>query len=290
MHFGGRFCSWRWASSCDRRIASRPTTRLKTSSRKSDWDIRFSSLWDSHVLAHKRSPRAWCWAAFAMYPAPLADFNFPAVGVPAQWPHHVTGFASHWDKNSNLAHSVDVWFLNLFPREKPFAFNGGGYLTLNFVPSLATMIFGLLAGGWLRKRGRLQPMFLAGAAGIAAGIALDSSGVCPMVKRIWTPSWTLFAGGCTTLILAAVYWLVDVKQWRGWTFPFLVVGMNSIAMYVMVHLMDGFLADSLKIHLGRGIFETFGKQWALVAQGAMVLVILWCICLWMYRRKLFLRV
>ena len=230
------------------------------------------------------------WGAFAMYPAPGADFNFPAVGVAAEWRHHLTGFASHWDKNSNLAQAADVWFLNLFPREKPFLFNGGGYLTLNFVPSLATMIFGLLAGGWLRKRGELRPMIIAGICGIVGGLALDALGVCPMVKRIWTPSWTLFAGGCTTLILAAVYWAVDLKQSRGWTFPFLVVGMNSIAMYAMVHLMDGFLADSLKIHLGRGVFEMLGKQWAMVLQGSAVLAILWWICLWMYRRKLFLRI
>ena len=66
--------------------------------------------------------------------------------------------------------------------------------------------------------------------------------------------------------------------------------MNSIAMYAMVHLMDGFLADSLKIHLGRGVFEMLGKQWAMVLQGSAVLAILWWICLWMYRRKLFLRI
>jgi len=230
------------------------------------------------------------WAAFALYPAPTADFNFPAVGVAADWPHRVTGFASHWDKNSNLAQAVDVWFLNLFPREKPFLFNGGGYLTLNFVPSLATMIFGLLAGGWLRKRGELKQLAIAGICGIVAGLALDALGVCPMVKRIWTPSWTLFAGGCTTLILTAFYWLVDVRQSRGWTFPFLVVGMNSIAMYVMVHLMDEFMAESLKIHLGRGVFEMLGKPWALVLQGSAVLAILWWICLGMFRRKLFLRI
>jgi predicted acyltransferase len=111
-----------------------------------------------------------------------------------------------------------------------------------------------------------------------------------MVKRIWTPSWTLFAGGCTTLILAACYWIIDVRNWRGWTFPFLVVGMNSIAMYVMVHLIDGFIADSIRIHFGARVFEIFGKPWAMAVQGALVLTVLWLICLWMYRRKLFLRI
>ena len=92
------------------------------------------------------------WAAFALYPLPPPGFDWTSVGVPADWPHHLSGFAAHWDKNANLAHAADVWFLNLFPRESPFRFNGGGYLTLNFVPSLATMIFGLLAGGLRQGR------------------------------------------------------------------------------------------------------------------------------------------
>lgn len=232
------------------------------------------------------------WAAFAVYPLPAPGFDTTTVGVPADWPHHVTGFAAHWDKNTNLANAVDQWFLNLFPREKPFVFNGGGYLTLNFVPSLATMIFGLLAGGLLRSRASdaIRRLCIAGVAGIVLGLAFDALGVCPMVKRIWTPSWTLFAGGCTTLILAACYWVIDVKGIRGWTFPFLVVGMNSIAMYCLVHLMDSFVSGSLKIHLGRGVFEIFGKEWALVTEGFCVLTVLWLILLWMYRRKIFLRI
>ncbi|BDC50099.1 membrane protein [Bryobacterales bacterium F-183] len=232
------------------------------------------------------------WAWFAVFPAPGADYPWTAVGVPADWPHHLQGFASHWDKNSNPAHFFDVWFLNLFPREKPFLFNGGGYLTLNFVPSLATMIFGLLAGGVLRSGvpDRVRRLVMYGMAGLVLGWGLDTLGIAPMVKRIWTPGWAIFAGGFTTLVLAGVYWMVDVQGWRKWTFPFHVVGMNSIAMYVLVHLIDGFLAESLKIHLGRAVFEFFGTALAPVVQGAAVLTLLWMMLLWMYRRKIFLRI
>ena len=62
------------------------------------------------------------------------------MGVPADWPHHLTGFAAHWNKNSNLAWAFDTWFLNLFPREQPFLYNGGAWSTLSFIPTLATMI------------------------------------------------------------------------------------------------------------------------------------------------------
>ena len=90
------------------------------------------------------------WAAFALYPLPAAGFNYQAVGVPDNWPH-LTGFAAHWDKNTNLAAAFDQWFLNLFPREHPFVDNDGGYLTLSFIPTLGTMIMGLLTGQFLRK-------------------------------------------------------------------------------------------------------------------------------------------
>src|SRR5262249_5030845 len=91
------------------------------------------------------------WAAFALYPAPGSGFDFAAVGCRADWSHHPIGFAAHWDKNSNLAWAFDTWFLNRLPRAKSFVANGGGYSTLSFIPTLATMILGLLAGGVLKR-------------------------------------------------------------------------------------------------------------------------------------------
>ncbi len=91
------------------------------------------------------------WAAFALYPLPGPGFDYSQVGESNTWPHLMTGFAAHWNKNSNPAWAFDTWFLNLFPREKPFAFNGGGYATLSFVPTLGTMILGLIAGGVVRS-------------------------------------------------------------------------------------------------------------------------------------------
>src|SRR5215831_10581689 len=90
------------------------------------------------------------WAAFVMYPAPGSNFDYPRVGVPQNWEHNYTGFLSHFNKNSNLSWAFDVWFLNLFPREHPFVFNEGGWSTLSFIPTLATMILGLLTGEWLK--------------------------------------------------------------------------------------------------------------------------------------------
>jgi predicted acyltransferase len=233
------------------------------------------------------------WAAWALYPAPGPGFDYTAVGAPQNWEHHYTGFASHWNKNSNLGAAFDRWFLNLFPRTEPFVANRGGYLTLSFIPTLGTMILGLAAGRWLRAsapRIPVQRLLIAGAAGIAAGLLLHFTGVCPVVKRIWTPAWTLFSGGLCFLFLAAFCWVVDVKGYRKWAFPLVVVGMNSIAAYLIAHWWEAFFASSLRIHLGAGVFQALGGGLEPLLSGMAVLLTYWLVLYWMYRRKLFLRI
>lgn len=234
------------------------------------------------------------WAAFALYPLPPQGFDTTTVGVPVDWPHHQTGFAQHWDKNTNLANAFDQWFLNLFPRERPFVFNRGGYLTLNFVPSLATMIFGLLAGGLLRSdrpgTAKLKMLIVWGIAGIAVGAAVHALGICPIVKRIWTPSWTVFSAGWVTLMLAAFYYAIDLRGYRRWAFPLLVVGMNSIATYVLVHVATDYMERALMTHLGRAVFDAVHPAFLPIALGATTLLIFWLMLYWMYRERVFVRI
>jgi predicted acyltransferase len=234
------------------------------------------------------------WAAFAWYPRPSAEFDYAAVGVPADWPHHLSGFAAHWNKNSNLAWAFDVWFLNLFPREQPFLFNGGGYATLSFIPTLGTMILGLLAGGILRgdkaPAARVRWLTVAGLAGVISGWLLGALGLCPVVKRIWTPSFTLWSGGVCLLILAAAYGLIDLLGHRRWTFPLVVIGMNSIAAYCIYELTARFIGASLLTHLGAGTFRVAGDPYLPFVQGLAVVLVMWLILFWMYRRRIFLRI
>ena len=234
------------------------------------------------------------WAAFALYPLPASDFDFVAVGAARSWPHHLTGFAQHWDKNTNVAWAFDGWFLNLFPREQAFRYNGGGYATLSFIPTLGTMILGLIAGGWLRSpmpgSAKLLRLTAAGVGGLAFGLALDQSGICPSVKRIWTPAWTLYSGGWCFLLLAGFFAVIESLQLRAWAFPLIVIGMNSIAIYCLVHFIDGFIIRSMKTHLGQDVFQVFGSRYEPPLTGAAALLVFWLILYWMYRRKIFLRI
>lgn len=247
------------------------------------------------------------WWAFYQHPLPSPDFDYSTVGVPQDW-SFLQGIAAHWDKNTNFAAWFDAdWhggFMNLFPRPEPFRFNDGGYQTLNFVPSMATIIFGLMTGQLLR--GSLSPgqktlrMLLAGAACLACGMAVDSSiwpywlnmpqwSVAPIVKRIWTPSWAVFSTGWTLWMLAGFYWVIDVVGWKKWSFPLVVVGMNSIAMYCMAQLLKPWIARTLEIHIP-GCADLFKLQAGPTIQAAATLFVMWLMCLWMYRQKIFVRI
>lgn len=234
------------------------------------------------------------WTAFVLYPAPSAQFDYARVGVPPDWHHLYTGFFSHWNKNSNLSWAFDVWFLNLFPREHPFIFNEGGWSTLSFIPTLGTMIMGLLTGEWLKAKGskeqKLRGLVIAGAALVLLGLICQWAGICPIVKRVWTSSYTLYSGGLVLLILAGFYAVLDWKGWQRWAFPMLVVGMNSIAIYLMSWTMEPFVGGALDRHFGETIAYLGGPIFQPVLHGFLIVLTFWLILYWMYRRKIFLRI
>jgi len=234
------------------------------------------------------------WAAFALYPLPGPGFNWEAAGARPDWAYNYQGFAAHWNKNTNLAWAFDTWFLNLFPPDGWFAHNSGGYATLSFIPTLGTMILGLIGGRVVRsersEREKLAWLLIAGLAGVAAGLLLDVTGVSPSVKRIWTPGWTLYSGGWCFLLLAGFYAAIDLTGWRRPAFPLVVIGMNSIAAYMIAHLFEDFIRGSLRTHLGAGTFAAFGAAYEPFVMGSAILFFYWLILYWMYRRKLYLRI
>ncbi|YCM43425.1 DUF5009 domain-containing protein [Verrucomicrobiaceae bacterium 227] len=233
------------------------------------------------------------WLAFALHPLPPADFDRSALGVSADW-EPLTGFAGHWGKNINLAADFDVWLLNLFPRSKPFVFNGGGYQTLNFIPSLATMIFGVCAGRLLKSdlpmRDKLIRLLIAGVIGIFFGWLIARLGICPLVKRIWTPGWVLFSTGWVVLMLAGFVAVIDALGRKRWAFPLVVVGLNPITFYCLWQLSSSFIKERIRTHLGQEVFTIFGEVWAPAMERGAVLLALWLLVWWMYRQKIFVRI
>jgi predicted acyltransferase len=247
-------------------------------------------------LAALAATLAGYWLWFALWPVPPSGLDH-AVGLPATT-HHLSGFFAHWDRCTNPAAAFDSWFLNLFPRGKPFVANEEGYVTLNFIPSMGTMILGLMAGELLRgpKSGlaKFGALVAAGSACLLLG-CLAGWTVCPIVKKIWTPSWTLYSGGWVLWLLAAFYGLLDLRGWKGWAFPFTVVGMNSIAIYCMSQLLRPWIKNTFHIHIVTPLQGRLGTAWwdgtfGPMVQCAVILAVLWLACWWMYRRGIFLRI
>lgn len=234
------------------------------------------------------------WLAWALYPAPGPNFDWAAVGVSPDFQNHLfNGFAAHWNKNSNFGQAFDVWFLNLFPRPSRFLYNDGGYLTLSFIPTLGTMLLGVAAGRWFLAAAPKIPLrkfLLAGAAFCAAGLLLHFAGICPIVKRIWTPSWTLFSGGVCFFFLAAFSWFVDIRKHHRFAFPLVVVGMNSIAAYVIAELARGFVEQSYKTILDTAKLNVIGARPENFIIAVLTLSTYWLALFWMFRKRIFVRI
>ena len=236
----------------------------------------------------------WVW--FALSPLPSAAFDYTTVGVSKEWltAHGLTGFATHWQKNTNVAAEFDRWFVNLFPLDDRFVGLSSGLTTLNFVPSIATMMLGLFACDVLRNsrsaKWRISVLWAAGLALIGSGWMLDSLGICPVVKAIWTPSWVLFSGGFCFLFLAAFYLIVDVVRLRLVALPLIVFGTNSILAYAMFHLHSALAFNLFRRALGPEVFEVLGIVYAPLVYGCMVLTVYWLVLYTLYTRRIMLRI
>lgn len=236
------------------------------------------------------------WLAFALYPLPGADFDYTAAGVIPGWEYNFNGFAAHWNKNTNIAFAFDRWFLNLFPRQNPFLNNNGGYSTLSFIPTLGTMILGLFAGNVLKSAGltqreRIKSFLITGVSLVTAALLLHVAGINPIVKKIWTPAWVIFSGGICFLLLAFFYGVIDVANKKSWSFVLMVIGVNSIAAYVIADGgMRQFINSSLHIHLGQNFDKLFGTAYSTLVAGALILLMEWLILYWMYRKKIFIKI
>jgi predicted acyltransferase len=188
-----------------------------------------------------------------------------------------------WEMSvQNLGGDFDVWLLGRN--------YGGFYVGLNIIPSTVTILFGVMTGrvvGSTRSPNKiLQILALSGISGIVLGLAL--SPVIPIIKRIWTASFTLYSAGFVILGLLLVYWAVEIKKWRRWTYIPVVVGMNSIFAYIIFQLARGSVEDAVMAFI-RPIIEGLGP-WGSVLHSLLSLAIIWYVLRFFYKRKIYFKV
>jgi predicted acyltransferase len=194
-----------------------------------------------------------------------------------------------------------AWFRQWFLlNAEPYKPNTGGYTTLNFIPSIGTTLLGILCGQILlridlSKWSKLGILITAAAICFGLGIAAHEY-VCPIVKRIWTPSWVLFSGGYVIGMLALFYFLFDILPLKLLAFPLVVVGMNSILTYMLGQTISGWTRESVvKVHLAGMIENVFGPKaldplwYGPITLPSTVFLLYWLFLLWLYRQPIFLK-
>ena len=173
------------------------------------------------------------------------------------------------------------------------------------MPAIATTLLGVLAGMCLATTGRRRharrhgwrlaapPRWLLG---WLWGFAF------PINKNLWTSSYAVFTAGFGSLLLAACYWTIDVKGWRGWTRPFVILGSNAITLFVgsgllvkTLHLIRVTTEDGRDVSASRCAYLHWFVPLASPKNASLLyalanLFVLFLVLAWMYRRRLFLRV
>ena len=256
------------------------------------------------VLATWRSDRDAGWKAQACWAAALLVgywLVMRLVPVPGAGP-------GVWEPGRDLGAFLDRSILgtrHLWASSKTWDPEG----LLSTVPAVATVLTGVLAGHWVRtgrasNGGRgdaeiLVGLFLAANAGLFAGVVW--SAFFPINKSLWTSSYVLFTSAVALHLFAVCYWLIDVRRWRAWSWPFAVFGMNAIAAFWLSALGARILGlvkvgpAKDEIALKTWAYDTLLASWLRPVDASLAFAILytlvWLGAMWiLYRRRIFIKI
>jgi predicted acyltransferase len=216
---------------------------------------------------------------------------------------HAPGFATgDLSKEGSVASFVDrvVFGPHIWKQGKVYDPEG----ILSTIPAIATTLMGVLSGQWLRTNKsqyeKVAGLFVAGAVCIVIGWCWNP--FFPINKSLWTSSYVLFTGGIALEFLAICYWIIEIKEYRRWTKPFVVFGVNAIILFVGTGVMARLLG-LIKVHSGDGssmslqgwIFKNVFLSWATPINAslafAIVFILLWLGLMWiLYARRIFIKI
>jgi predicted acyltransferase len=198
-----------------------------------------------------------------------------------------------FDRDVNAAQYLDSFILA--PEDKE--------TIISMIPGISTVLAGLLVGRFLMSQKDPKEIMRMLATGAAAGIVLGLVWdlVVPLNKILWTASFMVYTAGWSCLVFLLFYWVIEVKKMLKLAFPLIVYGMNAITLYVFTGLFVRWVMLSWKVsydgtmtsltgHFYKTLSSLAGPTVGSLLYSAMIIVIGWLLCYWMYRRKLFLKV
>jgi predicted acyltransferase len=199
----------------------------------------------------------------------------------------VPGFDQPFTDQHNFGNYMDMVLMNKI--------NKGGWVAINCLPTAAHTIWGALAGKLLLSDihglKKVRVLLLYGLLALLAGFFLDAT-ITPIIKRIATSSFVLASAGWVLWALAMLYWWIDVRgNRRNWTF-FVVIGMNSLFIYLFIEIVGGRWFTGYISALSNGLLEIVRMPAAImmIITPLVVFALEWAICWFLYKRNIFFRI
>lgn len=181
-----------------------------------------------------------------------------------------------------------AWFNILISGQE----DGGHWAIFNAIPTAAHTIWGVIAGQLLiskqSTKNKIKFLCLAGILALVLGYGF--SGFTPIIKRISTSTFVFASGGWALLALALCYWLIDIKKYQKGVWIFVIVGMNPLFIYLFAHVGGADLIKTIILPFSNALFGWAGELGANIMLSVIVLFVLWLICYWMYKKKIFIRI
>lgn len=201
---------------------------------------------------------------------------------------NIPGFDQPFTNQHNFGNYVDLVLMNKI--------NPRGWVAINCIPTAAHTIWGAVAGKWLlslsNNKSKLSRIFILGIITLVLGYGLDIAGITPIIKHIATTSFTLASGGWCLLGLAFLYGWIDVLNHKRFLNFFLIVGMNSIFIYVFFEIVvQRWLYDYINV-IVNGLMSPVGiaENAINVITSLVVFTIEWSLCFWLYKKKIYFKV
>ena len=189
-------------------------------------------------------------------------------------------------------HNFGAWFDTVLMGK----IDTDGWVAINIIPTTCHTIWGVLAGKLLISKQpankKIMYLVIAGLIGLALGFGLDKTGITPIIKRISTSSFALASAGWVLLMLAFLYWLVDVKQFNKHAWICTVVGMNAIFIYIFFETVGSQWFDGATGIFVKGLFSLFDVSTKVVAvfSALFTLFLEWLLCYWLSKNKIFIKI
>ena len=199
----------------------------------------------------------------------------------------VEGFNHPWVNFENLG----AWFNNKIEGVD----KASEWATLNFVSTTAHTVWGVLCGKLLMSdkpaNKKIRILLFAAVSGLIIGYALDLLNITPIIKKIATSSFVFVSGGWTILALTFSYWLIDVKkQFKKGSWFFIVVGMNSIFIYLFFSIGGAGFLSRIVEPFSKLLFSWGGEMTVAIITSLGVWAMMWYMCYWLYKNKFFIKI